>query len=92
MNQPLQTNIVINPQKSTGVALALTFFFGPLGLLYASVPGGIIMLVLTVVVGIFTLGIGAILGWIISMIWAVVAVNSHNKKALAALNQSSSSS
>jgi len=65
-----------------GVALALTFFFGPLGLLYASVLGAIIMIVLTIIIGILTLGIGFILGWIGSMIWAAVAVNRHNAKVL----------
>ena len=72
--------VVVGKQKSLVVALILTFLFGPLGLLYATVPGALILLVLTLVVGFFTLGIGFIVGWLASMIWAVFAVNSHNSK------------
>ena len=75
-----QTIIVIGKQKSVGVALLLAFFFGPLGLLYASVMGGVIMLILGVIIGIFTLGLGLIIVWIGSIIWAVVAANNANSK------------
>ena len=88
MNQPIQTTIIVSPQKSMGAALALTFFFGPLGLLYASVAGGIIMFILTVIVGILTLGIGFVVGWIGSIIWAAIAVNRHNAKVLNNLSPS----
>lgn len=67
-------------KKSMAVALILTFLFGPLGLLYATVPGALILLVLTLVIGFFTLGIGFIVGWLASMIWAAVSVNSYNAK------------
>lgn len=76
-----QTVIVINNKKSVGLALILTFFFGPLGLLYATVAGGVIMLILGVLIGVVTLGFGLIFVWIASMIWAVIAVNSTNNKA-----------
>jgi hypothetical protein len=38
-----QTVVVVAPTKSVGVAFLLTFLFGPLGLLYAFVIGGIVM-------------------------------------------------
>jgi hypothetical protein len=78
--QHVQTIMVVSKQKSAGIAFLLTFFFGPLGLLYASVAGGIIMIILSLVIGIFTLGIGLIIGWVISIVWAMVAVNMYNKK------------
>lgn len=60
------------PEKSVGVAFVLTFFFGPLGMLYSTVSGALIMLgivlgvsVLTgVAIGLITLvtlGVGAVL-------------------------------
>lgn len=80
--------VVIGGQKSAGVAFLLAFLFGPLGLLYASVTGGLIMLVLSFISIIFFPL--AILCWIICMIWAVIAVNNHNSnmtnKANAAIN------
>jgi hypothetical protein len=75
-----QTVIVVGKQKSVGVAFLLSFLFGPLGLLYASVTGGIIMFILGIIIGIITLGFGLILVWIGSIIWAVVAAGNANKK------------
>ncbi len=75
-----QTIVVVGKRKSVGVVFLLAFLFGPLGLLYASVSGGIIMLVIGTIVGIITLGVGFILAWIGSIIWAVVAANNANEK------------
>jgi len=79
--QPQLQTIVIAGlnRKSTGVAFLLSFFFGPLGLFYASVTGGLVMLLLSVVIGIFTLGIGLVFTWIGCIIWAMVAVNKYNE-------------
>ena len=42
------TTVIVNqPRKSVIVALLLTLLFGPLGMLYSTVTGGIVMLVLT---------------------------------------------
>lgn len=35
--------LVTKPTKSVGIAILLTFLFGPIGLFYASVSGGLIM-------------------------------------------------
>ena len=43
-------------RKSVVLSLVLTFFLGPFGMLYSTVPGALIMLVLYVVLGIITLG------------------------------------
>jgi len=75
--------IVTVPVKSVGVSLLLTFFFGPLGMLYSTIWGGIIMLVISVLFAIVTFGFGLIITWPICMIWGAVAANSYNKKLLA---------
>lgn len=66
------TIIVAKPEKSVMAAFLLTLLFGPLGLLYASIAGGIIMIILAIILVPFTLGIGALIVWPISMIWAVI--------------------
>ena len=80
--QPQQTIIVVgqNDKKSPVLAFFLTFFFGPLGLFYASITGGIVMLILDVFVAFFTFGIGLLFTNIICVIWALTAVSKYNKK------------
>ncbi|SFJ93867.1 hypothetical protein [Thermoflavimicrobium dichotomicum] len=86
MNPQDQRPIIVVKEKSVGLALILAILFGGLGLLYASVLGGIIMLCVEFVVfvlGLLTLGFLMpllILVHIISCIWAVVAVQRYNKK------------
>ena len=74
---------VVLAGKSMAVAILLALFFGPLGMLYSTVMGGVIMIVISLVVGIFTLGFGLFITWPICVIWAAVATNSYNKKMLA---------
>ena len=74
-----QTVIIVNSNKKSMIAARLlTLFFGPLGLFYPSVLGGVIMLVINFIVAIFTLGFGLLITFPICIIWAIVAVNSHN--------------
>lgn len=40
----VQPMVMMQQPKSLGLAIALTIFFGPLGLLYATVKGGLIMI------------------------------------------------
>ena len=94
------------PPKSLPVGFLLAFLLGPLGLLYSTVLGGIIMvLVSALAVGLFfvlvvnrlesyvPLATDSGIPWVTllalgiwlavevtSIIWAVVAVNSHNSK------------
>lgn len=75
-----QTIIVVNKQKSAAIAILLTIFFGPLGLLYSSVIGGVVMIILGLVIGLITFGIGLVVVWVGSIIWAAVAVAMINKK------------
>lgn len=64
--------------KSVGLAFALTFFLGPLGLFYSSVIGGVVMLVLSVILAATSAGISLILTWPACIIWGVIAANNYN--------------
>lgn len=75
------TFVVLAPPKSAGIALLLTFFFGPLGMLYSTVSGALIMLAVSligsVMVAVVTFGLGLFLWWpaiwLASMIWGTLA-------------------
>ena len=72
--------VVTTSTKSMGVAIILTVLFGPLGMLYSTIPGGIIMFIISSIVALLTAGIGLILTWPICIIWAAAATSSYNKK------------
>lgn len=84
MEATIQTPIVVIPTKSVGLALVLSGLFGPLGMLYSTILGAVIMFLLNIVAIFITLGIGLILTWPIGIVWAGLAARSHNKKLLAA--------
>ncbi len=77
--------------KSTGIAALLALLFGGIGLLYASIPMGIVATVIEIVmliVVVFTAGLGFVLyiPWhIICVIAAIVLVGKHNKRLLSRL-------
>lgn len=70
--------IMMQNKKSMGIALLLSLLFGPLGLLYSSIMGGVVMLVLSLIIVPLTLGIGALITWPICVIWSIIAVRKHN--------------
>ncbi len=87
--QPQQLQrVIVTPTKSVGIAILLTVLFGPVGMLYSTILGGLIMIAVTFVIGmigLLTLGLGLLLLiplWPVYIIWAAVAVNSYNKKLL----------
>lgn len=75
--------VVQGAVKSTMVAVILAFLFGPLGMIYSTVSGGIIMLVISLIVGVVTLGFGLLFTWPVCVIWAALAADRQNKRALA---------
>lgn len=79
MNMPGQTIVVYAP-KSAGTAFALGLFFGPLGMLYSTGLGAVVMFVVASVVAFFTLGFGLLLVWPICGIWAAMAASSYNTR------------
>lgn len=74
--------VIVGTQKSVGTAFILALFFGPLGLFYASVTGGILMIFINIIVIVTTAGLGLIFTQIICIIWAVVAAQNANQAAL----------
>lgn len=83
-----QTTIVNQaPQKSVGVALLLTFFFGPFGMLYSTIAGGLVMLALDLVLGLLTFGLWFIVAWPIQMVWAAVAASNSGAGMVGVSNQ-----
>jgi len=79
--QVQQTIIVMGQnKKSMAAAILLAFFFGPLGLFYSSIAGGIIMLLIDIPVFFFTFGFGLIATNIVCVIWAMIAVNNYNNR------------
>ena len=78
-----ETKIVVveSSKKSVGLALLLTLLFGPIGMLYSTILGAVIMLIVSSVVGFFTFGIGLLVTWPIQLIWAALAASRKNKKA-----------
>jgi predicted amidophosphoribosyltransferase len=77
------TNVVtVGNQKSVGTAFILAFFFGPLGLIYASPVGGILMFFVAIILFFLIPVIGGFIAWIICLIWAVVAAQNANESAL----------
>lgn len=75
--------IVVLPMKSSGLAIFLGVLFGPLGLLYSTVTGAIVMFIVNIGIGLITLGFGMILTWPICGVWAYMATKSYNEKLLA---------
>ncbi|MCD8351352.1 MAG: hypothetical protein LUC93_12160 [Planctomycetaceae bacterium] len=78
--------------KSTGLAAILALVFGGVGLLYASIPVGIVCTIIEVILfitAIVTLGIGMIfyIPWhMFCVILALVLVSRHNKRLIEDLN------
>jgi hypothetical protein len=85
-----QTFVVVGKQKSVGTAFLLAFLFGPIGLLYSSIIGGIVMFILSIIVGIITLGLGLFFVWFGCIIWAVIAANYTNQNAMKGMSINSS--
>jgi hypothetical protein len=77
------SRVVTVPTKSMGVSIILTVLFGPLGMFYSTIAGGIIMTIISLFVFLITAGIGLFLTWPICVIWGAVATSSYNNRLLA---------
>ncbi|PIQ43751.1 MAG: hypothetical protein COV52_00955 [Gammaproteobacteria bacterium CG11_big_fil_rev_8_21_14_0_20_46_22] len=80
---------LLPPYKSALAALLLGLFLGPLGLMYSTVMGSIIMLVLVVIAIALNSHLGGFfvyLFWAICLYWNVAAVNRYNKRLFAPLH------
>lgn len=62
------------------MAFILAALFGPLGLFYSSVLGGIVMLILSGGGAVMTLGLALLVSWPVCALWAVIATLRHNAR------------
>lgn len=83
--QVTQVHVAHAAPRSAGVAVLLAFLFGPLGMLYSTVAGGLVMLVVDLVLGPLTLGLWFLLAWPLQMIWAGVAATQSDVAATTAI-------
>ena len=65
--------------KSPAIALLFAMGLGPIGLLYATIWGGVIMLPLFFIVFLSHLLFPIILVWVVCCIWSMIAVHKHNR-------------
>ncbi len=70
------------PFKSVVGALLLGLFLGPIGLLYATTWGGVVMLVLAVAIIPTKLPVPIAIVWLGSCVWSVIAANRFNQKLM----------
>ena len=82
MSEISTQKVIAVSTKNMGLSLLLTFLFGSLGMLYSTILGAVIMLVVELIVGFATFGVGLIFTHPICMIWGAIAVRSYNKKLL----------
>lgn len=81
MSTPIQPQVVIiKIPKNPGVAAALGFFFGPIGLLYVGLAPALIMLGVNLLVALFTLGFGLFLTWPVCALVGWSRANYFNKQ------------
>ena len=77
---PPQRVIVMGQRKSVGLAVVAALFFGPLGMIYATGIGALIMFFINVLVMVGTAGAGLLITLPIGAIWAGSAASQHNAK------------
>lgn len=80
MNETKPT--VVLTTKSPGIAILLTILFGPIGMFYSTIGGAIVMLLVSLIVGVVTLGFGLLITWPICILWAALAASSYNRKIM----------
>jgi hypothetical protein len=80
----MPAKIIFHPNKCIIAAILMPLFLGPIGLLYSSFLGAIIMLLL--MLGCIPLGQKggsvALLLWVVGIFWSVLSANRYNKKML----------
>jgi len=76
--QQVAPTATLAPPKSVVTSLVLTFFFGPLGLFYSTITGGVTMLIVSFVAAAVTMGFSLFITWPICMIWGAMAATNHN--------------
>ncbi len=78
---PIQP-VIVARTKSVALSLVLTFFLGPFGMLYSTIFGAMVMIVVSIPLFIITLGHAGFLVWPVSMIWGAWATHRYNQRLL----------
>lgn len=66
------------PYKNLTTSLLFSIFLGPLGLLYATTRGGIMMLIIAFVVISCKLPVPIMIMWVSCSVWSTLATNRYN--------------
>jgi hypothetical protein len=69
-------------ERSLRMAVLLTVLFGPLGLFYVSPLGGLLMTMVTLTAGLFTMGVALLFAWPFCILWATAATITFEEPAL----------
>ena len=77
-----QVNVVINPLRSPIAALLLCVLLGPVGLIYASAVGALVMLFLFLVAYGTNSFYAIAMVWILCCFWGVIAANRYNRRVM----------
>lgn len=74
--------MVVKQTKNPGTALILTALFGPLGMFYTTIKGGIIMMIINLLLIFPTIGLITVITWPIQMVWSYRAAVNYNRKLM----------
>lgn len=74
-----QVNQFSLPYKNVAVAIILCVVLGPVGLLYASFWGGVVMSLIGIIVVSNKFAFPIVLCWMICCMWAVRSVEKYNR-------------
>lgn len=67
------------PRKSVLIAALLALFLGPLGMLYSTVLGTMVMLPASIVLAVLTKGASVLITWPICVVWAAISAQTWNE-------------
>lgn len=80
MPAPMPVMIAPEREKSVAAAAILPMFFGPLGMIYSTIPGFLTMFFAGTLFIIMTFGVGALLVYPACIAWSTVAATTHNQR------------
>jgi hypothetical protein len=80
---PAPRVVVVGQQKSVAVAILAALVLGPLGMLYSTVGGAIVMFFVNVLMFGATAGMGLVVTVPIGAVWAAAAASAHNDRLTA---------
>lgn len=89
-----QRFLFMQPFKSVAVAILLALFLGPIGLLYSTFWGGVIMFFISfILLAAMTVNSAiaplVLIAWIICSFWTVRACNRYNKNLMKTIHKKS---